>query len=189
MYYREIPGSTDTLEREYFIYETFSGDEPVPIKEDMYWNVAGRVNRRDEALVVASPGGMRAAFTNTYDIYIHHDPDGFFEIQEDFSVGYALVSERGDLRMGDYFDYVVEGDLLVIGSICWDYDGRKLYFDNSGLDYRCIWEFDVEGQTVKKIIPEHEAIHPWFYTHFGNRCVAYTEGNQLKLSTEYWAGP
>ena len=57
---------------------------------------------------------------------------------------------------------------------------RFLFFDNAGVDYRCIWRVDTQTQEVVKIVPEHEAIHPFVFAHDGNAFVAYVEGPRIE---------
>ena len=54
---------------------------------------------------------------------------------------------------------------------------------------RCIWRLDVENRVVEKIVPEHEALYPWYIKWFDNECVVYVEEREIKIATEYWFGP
>ncbi len=42
---------------------------------------------------------------------------------------------------------------------CWNDKGDKFYFDNSG-DVACIWEIDLQKNTIDKIVPDHFAKLP-----------------------------
>ena len=68
------------------------------------------------------------------------------------------------------------------GQGCWNDQSTKFYFDNSGA-VACIWELDVEGKALNKIVPEHYADHPYFFTKDGTEYITYCENNCIKLAT------
>ncbi len=67
---------------------------------------------------------------------------------------------------------------IFIGGIDWHKTKNILYFDNSGFDFRCIWELDLDNKKILKIVPEHEAIHPFF---INERYIAYVENNKIMI--------
>lgn len=71
---------------------------------------------------------------------------------------------------------------IFFGDMCWHYEKDILYFDNSGYDYRCIWEANITEKKVKKIVPEHNAIHPFFFKIINNEYIAYTEDNKIMIA-------
>lgn len=95
----------------------------------------------------------------------------------------------------------MDTDDLLIGKFVWNsIIGVRvpiLFFDNSGIDYRCIWTIDPYSGEVKKIIPEHEAIHPFYFveTIVDSEYLLYVEGNSIKKAvppedwfSEYFTG-
>jgi len=74
-----------------------------------------------------------------------------------------------------------EDNSLLFGGICWHSRKNILYFDNSGMTFRCIWEIDFDKNKVTKIVPEHEAIHPYFFETLDKEYIAYVEKNKIML--------
>ncbi|WP_417785164.1 hypothetical protein [Tenacibaculum sp.] len=79
-----------------------------------------------------------------------------------------------------YYDPETKKSVLI-GGITWNSTKNKLYFDNSGMTYRCIWEIDLDKNKLTKIVPEHEAIHPYFFEINGIEYIAYTEENKIMI--------
>ncbi|WP_075343593.1 hypothetical protein [Tenacibaculum agarivorans] len=73
------------------------------------------------------------------------------------------------------------GEALLFGGICWHSRKNILYFDNSGMTFRCIWEIDFDKNKVTKIVPEHEAIHPYFFETLDKEYITYVEKNKIML--------
>lgn len=108
---------------------------------------------------------------STYS-YIIELPALDFNINYLFHEKYNNSSFKNESSMEEVF----------FGGISWHYDEYMFYFDNSGYDYRCIWEADINQKHVAKIVPEHEAIHPFFFKHKANEYVAYVEGRKIMLA-------
>ncbi len=72
-------------------------------------------------------------------------------------------------------------ETLLFGGVCWHSRKNILYFDNSGMLFRCIWEIDFDKNKVTKIVPEHEAIHPYFFEVRAKAYIAYVEKNKIML--------
>ncbi len=68
-----------------------------------------------------------------------------------------------------------------IGGLCWHSKKDILYFDNSGACYACIWKVDIDNERIEKIVPEHEAIQPHFFSTANQEYVAYVEENKIML--------
>ncbi len=77
---------------------------------------------------------------------------------------------------------IVDDDYVLVGGMSWQDDSRRLYFDNSGVCYACIWVLDIEGRDIRKIVPEHEAIHPCYFEYGERGYVAYVLGNRLMIA-------
>ncbi|SNR16865.1 hypothetical protein [Tenacibaculum jejuense] len=80
-----------------------------------------------------------------------------------------------------YGDPDHDKDVLLFGGVCWHTRKNILYFDNSGMMFRCIWQIDFDKNKVTKIVPEHEAIHPYFFEIKTNEYVAYVEKNKIMI--------
>ena len=48
--------------------------------------------------------------------------------------------------------------------------------------YACIWMVNLSNRKVKKIVPEHEAIHPYFFIYKNQEYIAYLEENKIMLA-------
>lgn len=95
-----------------------------------------------------------------------------------------------NFNLGDYIKsneeeamYIDEdtNEGLLFGGTSWHSTKNILYFDNSGVTYRCIWEIDFNNKKVTKIVPEHEAIHPYFFTTIDKEYIIYTEKNKIMI--------
>jgi hypothetical protein len=67
-----------------------------------------------------------------------------------------------------------------IGQIVWA-DDDVFYFDNSGA-VACIWKVDLLEMTLSKVVPEHNARHPYYFEGGQGSFVAYIEGNYVKIA-------
>ncbi len=74
-----------------------------------------------------------------------------------------------------------ESSSFAIGYLSWDYQGTNLFFDNSNIQLACIWKTDVKRRVTTKIVPEHDAICPFYFEFKGKPYVAYTYHNQLMV--------
>ena len=66
-----------------------------------------------------------------------------------------------------------------IGQVAWA-DDDTFYFDNSGAA-ACIWKIDLVDRTLSKVVPEHNARHPYPYNDGLRHFVAYIEQNYVKI--------
>ncbi|MDO6708636.1 lysozyme inhibitor LprI family protein [Photobacterium sp. 1_MG-2023] len=60
-----------------------------------------------------------------------------------------------------------------IYSMVWSEDNQSIYFDNYAGQYACVWKYDIRGDVVHKIVPEHEAMSPFPFTYQGKEFVVY----------------
>ena len=74
------------------------------------------------------------------------------------------------------------GARFEIGDINWSKDKQWIYFDNHGETLACIWRYNLNNKTLSKIIPEHEAEHPYSFSYKGVAHVIYIEGQSIKLA-------
>lgn len=179
---------TELAGRNHFVYQLGSRDRPKPITEKEFvekrWEVVRIFNRDDTETTLVSTTGQKTAYTGTYDISVAWDFDQvkFNRIVDGAMTGWELGDDEDGFHMSDYMGEEFDDELMLIGSLCWDYSDRNIYFDNSGMDYRCIWEFDTMTLQVRKIVPEHEAVQPFYYEIYGNGYIAYTENNTVMIA-------
>ncbi len=76
---------------------------------------------------------------------------------------------------------VFEGN-FIIGDVNWSKDNKWLYFDNHGEILACIWRYNLETKELSKIVPEHEAEHPYSFMYKGVAHIIYIEGQSIKLA-------
>ena len=69
-----------------------------------------------------------------------------------------------------------------IGDITWSTDSKKLFFDNTG-GAACIWELSIEKNTLNKIVPDHNAIHPFSFSRNGYDYVLYSQETSIRMAT------
>lgn len=72
-------------------------------------------------------------------------------------------------------------DEFALGYMSWDYKGNNLYFCNTNISLACIWKFDLLHRDVYRIVPEHDAIHPFYFEYNDTPMVFYLENNKLMV--------
>ncbi|MBL7111944.1 MAG: hypothetical protein ISS19_08390 [Bacteroidales bacterium] len=70
-----------------------------------------------------------------------------------------------------------------IGDLTWSKDSKKIFFDNSG-GAACIWEIDLEKNTMNQLVPDHTAIHPFSFTKNGYDYVLYCQDTYIRIATK-----
>ncbi|MBI2376855.1 MAG: hypothetical protein HYV07_22845 [Deltaproteobacteria bacterium] len=68
-----------------------------------------------------------------------------------------------------------------IGQSAFSDDSSTLFFDNSGKN-ACIWEYHFPTKALTKIVPEHEAEHPFFFRKEANESLAYVERDSVRVA-------
>ena len=101
------------------------------------------------------------------------------------------IAENGSLQIKEdteeeHSEFVTKDfkNEFVIGSVVWSEDDKILYFDNYGASMACIWRYDLETKELSKIVPEHEAEHPFAFSYKGKEYVVYVEGQEIKVARE-----
>ncbi len=69
-----------------------------------------------------------------------------------------------------------------IGDITWSKDSRKVFFDNSG-GAACIWEIDLDKNTLSKIVSDHLAMYPFTFSENGHDYVIYCQERYIRIAT------
>jgi len=192
-YYREHGrlNGNGMYSREYFRYALGSGKHPEMVGPEEFYAINDRVMVGPNDGYCLSPSLSAAAFTNVYDIQFYHiGEDGldgfknFFDTRKPFTQP-ELINDRGDFSLLQYFPGSPQLELpcdydALFGGMAWHPSEEFLFFDNSGYCYASIWLCDLRTHKVKKIIPEHEAIHPQYFTIGGQEYLAYVYGGQVR---------
>jgi hypothetical protein len=92
-----------------------------------------------------------------------------------------ITLSKGDISIKTYFPKK-EDSMPSYGGLSWNSAGNVLYFDNSGIDYACIWQFNTLTRKVSKIIPEHEAFQPFSFMFGGEEMIAYVLRNTIMVA-------
>lgn len=103
-----------------------------------------------------------------------------------------LILHKRKLIEDDWEDYLitVSSDTLIsqqydgswsFGSGVWNNEETKFYFDNTGA-VACIWELDIEKNTLNKIVPEHEAFNPIILKIGTEKTLAYFFENSIMIA-------
>ena len=86
-------------------------------------------------------------------------PDGSLTVKIDYGDMFLINNNTGSEEnfIKIYTDSF--GTDWCFNNVCWNDNGDKFYFDNSG-EIACIWEVDLTNLTIDKIVPEHSAESP-----------------------------
>lgn len=106
--------------------------------------------------------------------------NGDEEVSNDYDGKFNTISYQDKIL----FKIKTFEDGFVIGDIDWSPDDSILYFDNHGIMMACIWRYDFATKELSKIIPEHEAEHPYSFNYKGKEYVIYVEGQNIKVARE-----
>jgi len=126
--------------------------------------------------------GLDIPDDSVYDMYINHAKDTYAKV--------AYTSKGYELSLVDQKTQVptvllpLEELAWKIGDIVWSGDDSTLYFDNHGSMAACIWKYDLPTKSLQKIVPEHEAQHPFTFTYKQKNYVIYIENNKIKAATD-----
>lgn len=113
-----------------------------------------------------------------YSIYNHSKTMYVDADNENFSLG----NEKS--KKVEFITKSFKGG-FYIGSANWSFDDKFVYFDNHGDALACIWRYNIESKELSKIVPEHEAEHPFSFDYEGKDYVVYIEGQNIKLATPF----
>nr|VFJ61194.1 MAG: Caspase domain-containing protein [Candidatus Kentron sp. DK] len=150
-------------------------------EEDLFYE------RDDWLMAAVSPNGRYIAAANSggYADFVLEGASKEFRLaigdgKGEFT-GISLY-DRASKQRNVLFRQEYTGD-WSIGKILWSDDSARIYFDNSGA-VACIWEYDVPERLLSKIVPEHGALHPFFFRYKNKDYILYVEnGNALMVAT------
>jgi len=199
-YYKELPydlpdglweDSQITPKKEYYSYNLKQKGEPVKINKPTFLDTPNRISFGTETHVTFLENTNTVALNDTYDIRIIKN-DLWLKIKDSLAMNpvYSLMKSRENEVLISVEEFPsfnqkynnTEPCEPEFGSVHWDSVNKNLYFDNSGPCYACIWKLDVESKKVTKIVPEHEAIHPFHYRENNKTYVAYVYKGQLQIA-------
>jgi hypothetical protein len=115
-------------------------------------------------------GKLRVEFKDV-DLILHK-----MKLVEDDFAGNLLVPISTETLISQQYD-----GSWSFGSGVWNIDETKFYFDNTGA-VACIWELDVEKNTLNKIVPEHEAFKPIMIDIGTEKVLGYFLGNSIMIA-------
>jgi hypothetical protein len=121
------------------------------------------------------------------------DPSALENISEEFRL--ALINEdeaftgiaiydQISKKKSELFKQKYSGD-WSIGEIVWSDDSTRIYFDNSG-PQACIWEYLLAERKLRKIVPEHDALWPFFFRYQNQEYILYvnTKTHSILVATD-----
>lgn len=132
-----------------------------------------RVSAGAEQQALQSPDNKSVAHARGSVLRIHTGP-GTLDIIRALTVWSPVKAEGiSSFTVSTFYD---------VGGVDWSSDSKKVYFDNSNIDLACIYELDVASKSVTKIVPEHEAVLPYYFIWNEQEYIAYTELNSIRIA-------
>jgi hypothetical protein len=187
LYYKPLYDSINhsNVVRDYFSYSIGSNKRPVKIDSVFYSGMNNRFSFSEAERIFYCKRSGLTFYCNNYNILVLHTPQTFDKLRhkEPFKLP-VLDSSQRDLDLRPYFrEFGIDANKLFIGGLCFVPEQNYLLFDNSGVNYACIWLFDMNTKILTKIIPEHQAIHPFFYEDEVYDFLVYSEKNTIRQCT------
>ncbi len=183
--YEHIEAFYDTLD--FYEYIPGSKKRAVPCSKPntIYEKYLLGFNRKHFCNI--SPDKKKIAWMTNYfqdiNICFNNDPNkSTKEFTSNFFTDNELDPSNGDFNISKYFPKA-DDEYILIGGTSWSNNSKDLYFDNSGIETACIWKLNLESREIKKIVPEHEALNPFYFEYNGNPFVAYTFFNMIMVAT------
>jgi len=177
--------------RTHFRYKLLSRGVPEAIDRDTFRSHNPRRTVGPMASYHLSHDQSIAAYTNIYNIRFYQlDGDRRREFVSYWDNSEPLASPEADSSRNDFclLQYFPGSELLeepcddeaLFGGMDWHPSGEYLFFDNSGYCYACLWVIDLATRNVVKIVPDHEAIHPFWFQTGGQGFLAYVQGSEVR---------
>jgi len=130
-------------------------------------------------LKVEDEGYLQDLIKNTYTLANHSRTDFAGVVNGELTIIPADDEEGESEFVTQYFKHG-----FYIGSLSWSLNDKYLYFDNYNSGLACIWRYNTENKELSKIVPEHEAKHPFSFTYKHKEYVFYIEKNKIKVATD-----
>jgi len=172
-------------EKEYYEYLIGSEVKPQKVGNTILSNII--VESADKINYI-NPDKSMMVVNYSEEMYFYKIPNWRKEYNSIYSYDFKLPKIEFDLKKHMVYDngdqFYLDSDTkktILFGGISWHNRKNILYFDNSGITFRCIWKIDFDKDTVSKIVPEHEAIHPYFFEVKNKEYIAYVERNKIMI--------
>jgi len=199
LYYFKINELTENEvdNREFYKYSIGSKSKPEKVNNYIFSNVVA-IYRGERKII--SPDKTKLAmtyFSDNFSLFkienwqaiapsLYTKP--FYNMDSEVDNKEKLSEIKFDFEEHFYFTkdggYMTDNKTdksVFIGGVCWHSTKNVLYFDNSGIDKRCIWKVNFDANEIIKIVPEHEAIHPYFFKVDDKEYIVYVEENKIML--------
>lgn len=197
-YYKELgipkreENQNHSLKR-FFSYRVNSKEKPQSISAEQYYKNNPRRTLNSAEVLSFSPSGEQLAYSDIYNVYFHKSKTySKEEMYEAYIHKDVLVDTLYDTAAGDFELMPIFPDTIgfqdnggcdaraLFGGMNWYPNEKVLFFDNSGYCYACVWMIDLETKKCTKLVPDHEAIHPYYFTRYGREFLAYVQNNQIR---------
>lgn len=195
-YYKELDNTQGNKmiipQKEYYSYNLKQRNLPTKINSPNILNKPNRITYNTSTHATFSEKTDYVALFDTYNINIIKK-SSWEQINKD-SLRIDLLGQVINNRQNQVLISVNEfppfkteynhTDPCIPGfaGVHWDDLSENLYFDNSGPCYACIWKLDIKSKKVSKIVPEHEAIHPFHYTQNKQTYIAYAYKGHIQIA-------
>jgi len=168
----------------YFAYDIGTHNPPQAIPANVFRQGNPRQRFDKTALLVEqSPDKSLCLVNADYGLYVVHDCDPTYLTTHYYP---KVDSSIGDVNLRSLLPRQDDGcgpDAFLIGAAQWSANGQTIFFDNSGVCMACIWKLDLATKKITKIVPEHNALSPWFFQVGKQQFIAYTQNNAIKIAT------
>ncbi|WP_062054328.1 hypothetical protein [Aquimarina longa] len=197
-YYKEnqnlLQDTTDNYSfRNYFKYKLGSKEQPIkieknqlPFKEDKIsiglYDVKATIDSKKSIVALTNSSNIFILKNKLWQDNIHAlDTINPYRFSESYKN--SINIQLSTYPQFEYHDSTEPCPLnAMFGSMSWDDRGKVLYFDNSAICQACIWKIDIKTKELIKIVPEHEAIDPYFFKEKGKENIAYVYKNCIQLA-------
>lgn len=197
-YYTErgIPKRDETRNhslKKFFAYTIKSKEKARSITAESYYKNNPRRTLNSAEVLSFSPSGEQLAYSDIYNVFFHKSKNySKAAMYEAYVHKDILADTLYDTAAGDFELMPIFPDTLgfqdnggcdaraLFGGMHWYPNEKVLFFDNSGYCYACVWMIDLETRACTKLVPDHEAIHPYYFTRYGYEFLAYVQNNQIR---------
>lgn len=186
-------GSGSQQLRKFFAYAIGSESKAVSISAERFYENNPRRTINALEVLSFSPSGKQIAYSDIYNVYFHKSKNYTKEDMYEAYINKEIMRDTlYDIRTGDFElqpnfpdtlgrdPYKPCDERALFGGMNWYPNEKVLFFDNSGYCYACVWMINLETKSCTKLVPDHEAIHPFYFTRFEQEFLAYVQENQIR---------
>lgn len=188
---RNEPTAQDT--KNFYAYAIGSKKRATPISAERFYRYNPRRSLNSAEVLSFSPSGTQLAYSDIYNVFFHksknYSKEEMYEayINKDVLADTLYDTTSGDFSLLKQFPDTLGIDpyepcdsRALFGGMNWHPDEKRLFFDNSGYCYACVWMINLETKACTKLVPAHKAIHPYYFTRYGQEFLAYVQDNQIR---------